>query len=291
MSKRSAAAFLAPFLVLFTAFFVAPMVYALVQSLTSVRRSGLLGLHGSTTEFAGLEHYGTALSDPDYVAGIGRILLFALIMVPLMVVFSTALALVLESGMSRWPRFFRTTFFLPYGIPGVIASIMWGFLYAPGTSPFTPLFEAIGVPADLLGPGLVFWSIMNIVVWQFAGYNMLIVVAQLQSIPRSLYEAARIDGAGAFRIAWSVQLPLIRPALVLITVFTVIGALQLFNEPWVLQPLSGGITSTYTPTLTAFKEAFNGNNLSLAAAESIILAVVISVLSFGFLRLVGRGRG
>ncbi|MEV5888734.1 carbohydrate ABC transporter permease [Nonomuraea fuscirosea] len=290
MSKRAAAAFLAPFLILFAAFFVAPVGYALVQSLTRVRRSGLLGLHGTTTEFAGLANYATALSDGDYLGSIGRILLFAVIIVPLMVVLSTVLALVLEAGLTRWPRFFRTSFFLPYGIPGVIASIMWGFLYAPGTSPFTPVFTALGAEADLLGPGTVFWSIMNIVLWQFAGYNMLIVVAQLQSIPQVLYEAARMDGASRWTIAREVQLPLIRPALVLVTVFTIIGSLQLFNEPFVLQPLSSGISSTYTPTLTAYKEAFNSNNLSLAAAESIILAVVISVLSFGFLRLTRRGR-
>lgn len=290
MSKRAAAAFLAPFLILFAAFFVAPMLYAFAQSLTRVERAGLLGLRGSTTEFAGLANYGAALSDGDYIGSIGRILLFAVIIVPLMVVLSTALALVLEAGLARWPRFFRTAFFLPYGIPGVIASIMWGFLYAPGTSPFTPVFTSLGAEVDLLGPGTVFWSIMNIVLWQFVGYNVLIVVAQLQSIPRVLYEAARIDGAGRWTIARNVQLPLIRPALVLVTVFTIIGSLQLFNEPFVLQPLSGGISSTYTPTLTAYKEAFNSNNLSLAAAESIILAVVISVLSFGFLRLVQRGR-
>jgi multiple sugar transport system permease protein len=167
---------------------------------------------------------------------------------PLMVVLGTALALVLEAGTTRWPRFFRTAFFLPYGIPGVIASIMWGFLYAPGTSPFTPLLDAVGADVDLLGQETVFWSITNIVVWQFVGYNMLVVVAQLQAIPRVLYEAARIDGASRWRIARDVQLPLIRPALVLITVFTIIGSLQLFNEPHVLWPLSSGISSTYTPT-------------------------------------------
>ncbi|MER6943203.1 sugar ABC transporter permease [Nonomuraea sp. NPDC000554] len=290
MRKRTAAAFLAPFLLLFAAFFVAPIGYAVVQSLTTVERSGLLGLHGSTTRFAGLSNYGSALSNPDFMGSIGRILLFALIMVPLMVVASTALALVLEAGVSRWPRFFRTAYFLPYGVPGVIASIMWGFLYAPGTSPFTPLLKAVGADADLLGPGPVLWSIMNIVVWQFVGYNMLIVVAQLKSIPQGLYEAARMDGASRWTVAWSIQLPLIRPALVLITVFTIIGSLQLFNEPFVLTPLSSGISSTYTPTITAFNEAFNSNNLSLAAAESIVLALVISVLSFGFLRLVGRER-
>ncbi|NUR83684.1 MAG: sugar ABC transporter permease, partial [Nonomuraea sp.] len=236
----------------------------MVRSLTEVERSGLLGLHGTTTRFAGLANYATALSDDGYVGGLGRILLFALVMVPLMVVLSTALALVLEAGVTRWPRFFRTAFFLPYGVPGVIASIMWGFLYAPGTSPFTPLFQAAGAEVDLLGPGTVFWSIMNIVLWQFAGYNVLIVVAQLQSIPRVLYEAARIDGASRWTIAREVQLPLVRPALVLITVFTIIGSLQLFNEPLVLTPLSSGISSTYTPTITAYKEAFNGNNLGLA---------------------------
>ncbi|TDE53995.1 sugar ABC transporter permease [Nonomuraea mesophila] len=290
MRKRTAAIFLAPFVLLFAGFFVAPILYALAQSFTAVERSGLLGLHGQSTRFAGLANYGKALSDPGFVESLGRILVYAAIMVPLMVVGATVLALILEAGMARWPRFFRTSFFLPYGIPGVIASIMWGFLYAPGTSPFTPVLAAFGIETDLLGPGTVFWSIMNIVVWLFVGYNMLVVVAQLQSIPRTLYEAARIDGAGRWGIAWRVQIPLLRPALVLITVFTIIGSLQLFNEPLVLLPLSGGISTTYTPTLTAYHDAFNGNDMALAAAESIILALVTAVLSFGFLRFVGRGR-
>ncbi|WP_214324817.1 carbohydrate ABC transporter permease [Nonomuraea sediminis] len=284
MKPRIAAVFLAPFLVLFAVFFVAPLLYALGESLTRIERSGLLGLHGRTTHFAWLSNYTTALSDSAFVGSIGRIFLFAIIMVPLMVVASTILALLLEAGISRWPRFFRTSYFLPYGIPGVIASIMWGFLYSPGTSPFTAFFPDL----DLLGPSSVFWAIMNIVVWQWTGYNMLIVVAQLQSIPQGLYEAARMDGATRWTIAWNIQIPMIRPALVLIAVFSIIGTLQLFNEPLVLTPLSSGISSTYTPTITAYNEAFNGNNLALAAAESIILALVISVLSFGFLRLVGR---
>ncbi|TDD11925.1 sugar ABC transporter permease [Nonomuraea deserti] len=290
MRKRTAAVFLAPFVLLFAGFFVAPILYALAQSFTVVERSGLLGLRGQSTRFAGLANYGKALSDPGFVESLGRILLYAAIMVPLMVVGSTVLALILEAGMARWPRFFRTSFFLPYGIPGVIASIMWGFLYAPGTSPFTPVLSAFGIETDLLGPGTVFWSVMNIVVWLFVGYNMLVVVAQLQSIPRTLYEAARIDGAGRWGIAWRIQIPLLRPALVLITVFTIIGSLQLFNEPLVLLPVSGGLSTTYTPTLTAYHDAFNGNDMALAAAESIILALVTAVLSFGFLRFVGRGR-
>jgi multiple sugar transport system permease protein len=173
-------------------------------------------------------------------------------------------------------------------VPGVIASILWGFLYVPGVSPIVDLLGKAGLSPDFLGYNSVLWSIANIVIWEFTGYNMLVIIAQLKAIPQELYEAARIDGANAWQTALRVKLPLARPALVLTGVFSIIGTLQLFAEPLVLKPLASAITTSYTPNLSAYNEAFANNNIYLAAAESVILALVASVLSFGFLSLVGR---
>jgi multiple sugar transport system permease protein len=117
---------------------------------------------------------------------------------------------------------------------------------------------------------------------------MLILIAALQGIPDELYEAARVDGAGSFRIAWHIKLPLLRPSIVLATVFTIIGTLQLFAEPLVLKPLSTAINSSYTPNLSAYNQAFSNDNYSLAAAEAVIVAVIAFALSFGFLRIGNR---
>ncbi|MGP3947207.1 carbohydrate ABC transporter permease [Streptomyces sp. 7N604] len=288
-NARVATGFLLPFLALFLLCFIAPIGYAIYQSLLKTERSGPLGLGGGAQEvFAGLDNYAHALQDSTFTSGFGRVLLFGAVQIPVMLALATTLALLLEAASARWVGLFRTAFFLPYGVPGVIASILWGFLYVPGISPFVEMGKSVGWDLDFLSSGTVLWSIANIVTWQYAGYNMLVLVAQLKAVPGELYEAARIDGASAWQVARHIKLPLIRPALVLTTVFSIIGTLQLFAEPLVLQPLSNAINSGYTPNLAAYNEAFKGNNQNIAAAEAVLLALVACALSFGFLRMAGR---
>lgn len=288
---RAAWWFLGPFVGLFVLTFAAPIVYALYQSFLTTERHGPLGLGRATTGFAGLENYTLALGEADFLEGFGRVLLFGVVQVPLMLVLATVLALLLEHVGDRWAGLLRASFFLPYGVPGVIASILWGFLYIPGVSPITDLLGRVGAAPDFLSYDTVLWSLANIVIWEFAGYNMLVIVAQLKSIPQELYEAAKIDGAGAWQTALRIKIPLIRPALVLTAVFSIIGTLQLFSEPLLLKPLTSSITTDYTPNLSAYNDAFANNNISLAAAKSVLLALVACALSFGFLGMVNRGDG
>ncbi|WP_432493382.1 carbohydrate ABC transporter permease [Kineococcus auxinigenes] len=286
--RRAPWVLLAPFLLLFVLTFLLPVLYAIGQSFTGVDRQGLFGEDGISSGFAGFENYARALGDEAFVDSIWRVLLFGVVQVPVMIVAVTILALLLESASAKWPSFFRAAYFLPYGIPGVIASILWSFLYLPGFSPIVAALGTLGVPVDFLGPQTVLWSIANIVTWSYAGYNMLIVIAQLKAIPGEVYEAARVDGAGPLRLAWSVQLPLIRPALVLTTVFSIIGTLQLFAEPQVLRGVSPAIDASYTPNFAAYTSAFTYNDLGVAAAQAVIIAVAAFVLSFVFLRVVSR---
>jgi multiple sugar transport system permease protein len=286
--RRAAAGFLAPFCLLFGAFFVAPIGYALYQSLVKVERTGALGLGGQSEVFAGLDNYTRALEESGFVDSVQRVLLFAAVEVPLMIGLATVLALLLDSASARGVRFFRTSFFLPFGVPGVIASILWGFLYVPGISPILEGLDRLGLQVDLLGPDTVLWSIANIVTWEFAGYNMLVIAAQLHGIDRTLYDSARVDGASAWQVIRYIKLPLLRPAIVLTAVFTLIGTLQLFSEPLVLKPISTGISSHYTPNMSAYNEAFQNNSYNLAAAQAVLLALVAFVMSFGLLRVAGR---
>ncbi|WP_159798445.1 carbohydrate ABC transporter permease [Puerhibacterium puerhi] len=279
----------APFLALFVLTFVLPILVAIGQSFTTVTREGLFGEEGVTSSFAWFENYRLALEDGNFVASIGRMLLFGVVQVPVMIIAATVLALLLESASARWPGLFRAAYFLPYGIPGVLATILWSFLYVPGLSPIIDVTSMLfGFEPDFLGAGTVLWSIANIVTWTYAGYNMLIIVAQLKAIPPELYESARVDGAGPWRTAWSIQLPLIRPALVLTTVFSIIGTLQLFAEPQLLQTVSPAIDSQYTPNLSAYTTAFAYNDYNVAAAQSVLIALVAFALSFLFLRLTNR---
>ncbi|MGC8511863.1 MAG: carbohydrate ABC transporter permease [Acidimicrobiales bacterium] len=289
-SRRTPApiGFLAPFLVLFALFFLIPIGYAVYESLFATKVSGL-GLAPPVTKFVGLSNYSSVFGTASFIQGIERVLLFGIVQVPVMLAFATLLALLIDSVAARFTRFFRLAFFLPYGIPGVIAAILWSFLYLPNLSPIDSVLKSLHFGSvSFLGSHTVLWSIANIVTWEYTGYNMLIIFAGLQAIPRELFEAARVDGASEWKIATRVKLPLVVPSLVLTSVFSIIGTLQLFSEPQVLRAISTNIVSTYTPNLSAYNEAFTLNNPNLAAAMAVVLAIGTFILSFGFLRLTSR---
>jgi multiple sugar transport system permease protein len=281
--------FTLPFLVPFVLFYLLPIGYAIVQSLTKTERTG--GIFGeTTTTFAGLEQYSRVVTDPAFLSGVGRVLLFGVVQVPIMLAFALLLALLLDSAVARLKRTFRIAFFLPYGIPGVIAALMWAFLYSPQLSPIVDLLEGGGLSVDFLGSGTILFSIANVVTWTYTGYNMLIIFAAMQAIPQSVYEAAKVDGAGGIRTAWSIKIPLVMPALVLTGVFSIIGTLQLFTEPIVFRAISTNVTSSFTPNVLAYTTA-SANNYPLAAAISVVLAVATFILSFTFLRITARRSG
>ena len=289
-SRRTPApiAFLAPFLILFALFFLIPIGYAIYESLFKKQVSGL-GLAPPTTKFAGFSNYSAVFGTTSFIHGIERVLLFGIVQVPVMLAFATVLALLIDSVAARFTRFFRLAFFLPYGIPGVIAAILWSFLYLPSLSPIDSVLKSLHFGSiTFLGAHTVLWSIANIVTWEYTGYNMLIIYAGLQAIPRELFEAARVDGASEWKIAARIKLPLVMPSLVLTSVFSIIGTLQLFSEPQVLRAISTNIVSTYTPNLSAYNEAFTLNDPNLAAAMAVVLAVGTFILSFAFLRLTSR---
>jgi len=283
--------FLLPFGVMFILFYILPIIYAISQSLFRSQRSGL-GLGAATTSFNGLGNYADVLRDPDFYSSIGRVLLYGVVQIPVMLVIALLLALLLDSAVVRLKAFFRVAFFVPFAIPGIIAALLWAFFYQPVFSPIDKGFQALGLPApDFLGPGTVLWSIANIVTWTYAGYNMLILFAALQAIPTEIYEAARVDGVTGWRLAWNVKIPLVAPALVLCCIFSIIGALQLFAEPQVLSAISNNISTSYTPVYYAYTAAFSNNNYYYAAALSVVLAIITCIFSFSVLRVTQRQAG
>lgn len=286
-TDRVAYLFLAPFLALFLVFTVLPIVLAAYDSLFTVRYSGL-GLGGGTLHFVGLDNYATALTSPALFLGVLRMTVFGLVQVPVMLGIALALALVFDAAASRLYSVLRTVYLLPYAVPIVIGTLAWGFLYTPRTSPLSGAVAALGGPADLLDDSVVLWSIGNVVTWSYIGINMTILYTSLRGLPRDTYEAARLDGAGEIRIAWSVKIPQLLPALVMTTVISIIGTLQIFTEPTILRNLTPAVSSTYTPNMTIRTIAIAQQNPQLAAATAIVLAAVIFVLSFGFLALTRR---
>ncbi len=159
---------------------------------------------------------------------------------------------------------------------------MWGYLYGPDFGPFAQITKALGFgpPPFFTQTGMLF-SIMNIVNWAFIGYNMILIYASLRSIPGELYEAARVDGASEARIAWSIKIPAIRPALLLTIIFSVIGTFQLFTEPKLMFNLAPNVIGTaWTPNLYAYNVSFVNQDANYAAALAFLLGIVIIIVSY-----------
>jgi multiple sugar transport system permease protein len=261
--------FVAPFSVLLVVFLLLPLAYAFKLSLY---RSTLIG--GDV--FSGLGNYQDVWADPEFRQGVFRVLKFSLIQTPVMIGVALVAALMIDSLTSRFTTVFRLAMFAPYAVPVAIGSLMWGYLYSPDLGP---------LHTDMLRTdALALFSMGNIVTWQWAGYNMIILYAALQGLPREVLEAARVDGAGHLRTAFSVKTPMISSALVLTVIFTIIGSLQFFIEPLLLQPLNPGtITNSYTPNIYALYQAFTYQQYNYSAAVSFALGAVVFVGSYLFL--------
>ncbi|BBH64098.1 ABC transporter permease [Actinoplanes sp. OR16] len=260
--------FVLPFAVLLVAFLLLPMAYAFKLSLY---RSTLV--EGEVFAFA--DNYQQAFADPLFREGVVRVVLFGLVQTPVMIGIALLAALLIDHATSRFSRVFRLAAFVPYAVPVVIGTLMWGFLYSQETGPFK---------FDFLSSDVVLGSLGNIVTWQWAGYNMIVLYAALQGLPREIYESAKIDGAGAVQIAVRIKTPMIASALVLATLFTIMGTLQFFTEPLILQPLNpGAITQHYTPNVYAYNQAFSFQQYNYSAAISFLLGAVVFVGSYIFL--------
>ncbi|MFH8748818.1 carbohydrate ABC transporter permease [Streptomyces rimosus] len=285
---RAAAVLLTPFFALFTVVMVVPIGYAVWLSLFTEQQSGL-GFGGTHTVFSGLGNYATALGDPAFRDGFLVLLGYCALYLPLLLTGALTLALLLDSALARARRFFQLALFLPHAVPGIIAALIWVYLYTPQLSPVVAAMESGGLGFDFLSPSGALPSVVNIALWEWLGYNMVIFYAALQAIDRSVIEAATVDGAGAWRVATAVKLPLIRSSLVMVALFTVIGSLQLFTEPLILNQGSGSaVTSSWTPNMYAYTAAFARNDYGLAAASSVLLALAAALLSFCVTRLSAR---
>lgn len=282
--------FLAPFVVLFIVFLVLPIITALWLSFFSVERSGLgLGGGDNNVVFVWFDNYIRAFQNKAFLVSFGRVLLFGAVQVPIMMVLAITLALLFDSAVVRLKPFFQLSVFIPYAVPSVVAALVWGFLYQPRVSPIVEGLRSMGIPADFLAPGTVLWSIANVTIWTVTGVNTIIIFAALQTVPRDMYEAARIDGAGELRTALQIKLPMVLPAVLLTTLFSVIGTLQLFNEPMTMRSITSNVSGEYTPNMAIFQATTLGGNANLGSAMAIILGLATFVLSIVLSRFQNRG--
>ncbi|MGK5449971.1 carbohydrate ABC transporter permease [Streptomyces radiopugnans] len=276
-----------PAAVLFLLFFALPVGYALHLSLRRVEVEGLgLGEGARREVWAGLSNYTGALTDPELAAGALRVLGYGLIVVPVMLGLALVFALMLDADRVRGRSFTRLAIFLPYAVPGVIAALLWGFLYLPDVSPFHFVLGELGLPApDLLDGGALYAALANIAVWGGTGFNMIVIYTALRAIPAEVYEAARLDGCSQLQIALRIKIPMVAPSLVLTFFFSVIATLQVFSEPTTLKPLTNSVPTTWSPLMKVYEDAFVRGDIHSAAATAVVVAAVTLVLSFGFLRI------
>jgi multiple sugar transport system permease protein len=268
-------AFVAPFLIVFALVLVAPVIYAIYLSLF---KEQLIGGNA----FVGISNYTQALSDPKFWDSLGRVALFLCVQVPIMLGLALFAALAIDSARLYLSSFFRISIFLPYAVPAVVATLMWGFMYGNRFGLVGNVNDFFGIQLpDPLSNNWVLLSIGNIVTWEFVGYNMLIFYAALRVISTDLYEAAELDGASQWRIIRSIKLPAIRGAIVIAGIFSVIGSFQLFNEPNILQSLAPNTISTFfTPNMYAYNLSFSGQQYNYSAAIAIIMGVVTAVIAY-----------
>ena len=270
--------FVGPFGIVFLALLILPLGFALYLSLF---QKALIG----GTKFVGAGNYLKVFTDPSFLDGISFVIRFSLVLIPIQMAISLAIALILDAVVTKFARFSRLMIFMPYAIPGVIGALMWGFLYSKNFGPIADFFGAFGMAGpDFLGRSLIFYGLLNVVTWQWVGYYMIILYAALQGIDPTLYEAARIDGASQWQITMRIKIPLVSPALILILVFALIGTLQFFNEPKILQSLAAGaLPNDFTPNMYAYQQAFSLANYNYGSAISFALGAVVFVCVYIFL--------
>jgi multiple sugar transport system permease protein len=280
--------FVGPAILLSTFTLLLPFAYAIMLSFRGIKvRGGGLGLRQEVN--VGFANYIAAATNPELWAGFGRMLRVGMVSVPITLGLALLFALLLDTPRLRLARFSRLAIFVPYAVPGVIASLMWGFIYLPGVSPIREVFEALGLaPPDFFGETSVFYSIANISIWGAVGFNMVILYTALRGISPELYDAARVDGCSEFQIAIHVKLPLLLPALLLTGLFSLVGTIQLFSEPKTLEPLGNAISTTWVPVMLVYRDAFIAQNLYSGAATAMFIAAMTTGLSLVLMRVVQR---
>lgn len=278
--------FVAPALVVLLLFFLGPVIAGLLLGFTDVD----LYTFGSAGawRFVGLRNYARLLSDPVFWKALGNTFFFVLAGGPLTIGVALGAALLLNARLTRAKGLFRTIYFAPVVTTLVAVATVWRYLYHPRAGTLNLLLSFVGLgPIDWLGdPRWAMPALILMAVWKNFGYGMVLFVAGLQAIPESLYEAARIDGAGALTQFRRITLPLLAPTLLFVAIITTIGYFQLFAEPYVMTGGTGGpVNATLSVALLMYKHGFRFWNMGTGAAIAFVLFLVILAASLIQVRL------
>lgn len=271
---RAAWLLLSPALAAIGLFFAVPVVAALLMSLTDFDIYAIADL--ANVRFVGLGNYSRLLADPLFWQVMRNTLVFVVLGVPLTLLASLGGALLVNSRLARLPGFYRTVFFAPVVTTLVAVAVVWRYLYHPRYGLLNLALGWVGLPEiDWLGnPRWAMVAITLLSVWRSFGYGLVIFVAGLQAIPASLYEAAQLEGAGAWRQFGSITLPLLRPTSLFVAVITTVGLFQIFAEPYVMTR-GGPLNATTSIALLMYQQGFRWWNMGAAAAIAFVLFALI----------------
>ena len=276
--------FVAPALLVITVFFFLPVLAALALSVTDFDIYALADL--DNLRFVALQNYTRLLTNPLFWKAFGNTLYFVVVGVPLSIAVSLGAALLLNSRLVRLRGLLRTALFAPVVTTLVAVAVIWRYLFDTRYGWLNYALGAVGVrPIDWLGdPHWAMPAIIVFAVWKSFGYNMVILLAGLQTIPGELYEAASIDGASAWRQFRHVTLPVLAPIVVMVSILTVAGYFQLFAEPYVMTQ-GGPLQSTVSVLYFMYEEGFKWWNLGSASAVAFVLFLLLFALTVVQLRL------
>lgn len=288
MSRENAAwVFVAPALAALGLFFFVPVIAALMLSFTDFDLYALADL--SNLRFVGLDNYIMLLKTPLFWKALGNTLEFVVLGVPLSIALSLGAALLVNTKLGRFKDFFRTIYFAPVVTTLVAVAVIWRYLLHTQYGLVNWMLGGAGIgPVDWLGdPRWAMPAIVIFAVWKNFGYNMIILLAGLQTIPEELYEAATIDGAGRWGQFRHVTLPALAPVMLVVSILTMAGYFQLFAEPYVMTQ-GGPVESTVSVLYFMYEQGFKWWNLGFATAVAFILFLILFALTLIQLRVSKR---
>lgn len=285
---RAGWAMSSPALAAITLFFVFPAIASLFLSFTDFDIYALANL--DNLRLVGFQNYARLVDNPLFWKAMTNTLLFVVVGTPFIVALSLFAAMLVNSRWLMWRPVWRVALFAPYVTTLVATAVVWRYLLHTRYGLVNYLLSPVGIPPiDWLGsPTASLPAILIFVGWKTFGYNMIIFLAALQTVPRELDEAARIDGAGWWTRLRHVTLPALAPTALLVSVLTVAGMFQLFAEPYVMTQ-GGPAQSTTTVLYFMYEEGFKWWNLGSGAAVAFLLFLCILAVTLVQLRLAKRG--
>lgn len=278
VSRKTPYFFIAPSLILLTLFSLLPIFIALIISFTDMNLVGLADW--SKIDFIGFQNYLDVINDPIFQKSIFNTLFYVIFGVPFVIIISLGIALLINYGRSKIFEVFRAIFYMPSITNVVAVAVVWSYLFNPQIGLFNYILNLVGLPGVpwLTDPTVAKISLIILAVWRAIGLNMIIFLAALQGIPKTYYEAAQLDGANTWQQLFKITIPLLSFAIFFVSITTMIGWLQFFEEPFIMTN-GGPLDSTTSVALFIYRNGFQYSQFGYAAAGSFILFIAIIIVT------------